>query len=85
MFEPFQAMYQVSVLLILNFQGRNILSLRHESNDFALKVKNTIIFNAFVLCQVSPSLYRCEYVIVALLLSHIVLEISLLLSDKYYC
>ncbi|GAU38010.1 hypothetical protein TSUD_205500 [Trifolium subterraneum] len=47
-----QAMYQVSVLLILNFQGRNILSLRHESNDFALKVKNTIIFNAFVLCQI---------------------------------
>ncbi|XP_058755663.1 calcium-transporting ATPase 10, plasma membrane-type-like isoform X2 [Vicia villosa] len=47
-----QAMYQVSVLLILNFQGRSILSLRHEINAYAVKVKNTIIFNAFVLCQV---------------------------------
>ncbi|KAJ1433430.1 P-type ATPase [Sesbania bispinosa] len=45
-----QAMYQVSVLLILNFRGRSILSLRHETN--AVKVKNTLIFNAFVLCQV---------------------------------
>ncbi|KAJ1400645.1 P-type ATPase [Sesbania bispinosa] len=45
-----QAMYQVSVLLILNFRGRSILSLRHEAN--AVKVKNTLIFNAFVLCQV---------------------------------
>ncbi|CAK8564077.1 unnamed protein product [Lathyrus sativus] len=47
-----QAMYQVSVLLILNFEGRNILSLRQEINTYAVKVKNTIIFNAFVLCQV---------------------------------
>lgn len=47
-------MYQVSVLLILNFEGRNILSLRHEINTYAVKVKNTIIFNAFVLCRVSP-------------------------------
>ncbi|KAI5415107.1 hypothetical protein KIW84_040531 [Lathyrus oleraceus] len=47
-----QAMYQVSVLLILNFEGRNILSLRHEINTYAVKVKNTIIFNAFVLCRV---------------------------------
>ncbi|CAI8611085.1 unnamed protein product [Vicia faba] len=47
-----QAMYQVSVLLILNFEGRNILSLRHEISAYAVKVKNTIIFNAFVRCLV---------------------------------
>ncbi|XP_027333647.1 calcium-transporting ATPase 10, plasma membrane-type-like isoform X1 [Abrus precatorius] len=47
-----QAMYQVSVLLILNFRGQNLLGLRDETNRPAIKVKNTLIFNAFVLCQV---------------------------------
>ncbi|TKY72778.1 Calcium-transporting ATPase 8 [Spatholobus suberectus] len=47
-----QAMYQVSVLLVLNFRGRSILGLSHDKNDHAIKVKNTLIFNAFVLCQV---------------------------------
>ncbi|BAT72729.1 hypothetical protein VIGAN_01016200 [Vigna angularis var. angularis] len=40
-----QALYQVVVLLILQFKGRSIL-------DVSEKVKNTIIFNTFVLCQV---------------------------------
>ncbi|RYR77118.1 hypothetical protein Ahy_A01g001583 isoform B [Arachis hypogaea] len=48
----FQAIYQVSVLLILNFRGISILNLAHKSSDHALKVKDTLIFNAFVLCQV---------------------------------
>ncbi|KAK7265346.1 hypothetical protein RJT34_32965 [Clitoria ternatea] len=47
-----QAMYQVSVLLILNFRGTNLLGLSDKPNDHAIKVKNTLIFNAFVLCQV---------------------------------
>ncbi|KAL3642811.1 Calcium-transporting ATPase 8, plasma membrane-type [Castilleja foliolosa] len=47
-----QAMYQVIVLLILNFRGRSILNLEHETNDRAFKVRNTLIFNAFVFCQV---------------------------------
>ncbi|XP_029127220.1 calcium-transporting ATPase 8, plasma membrane-type isoform X2 [Cajanus cajan] len=47
-----QAMYQVSVLLVLNFRGRSILGLSHDKNDHAIKVKNTLIFNAFVLCQI---------------------------------
>ncbi|KAF8389408.1 hypothetical protein HHK36_026103 [Tetracentron sinense] len=46
------ALYQVSVLLVLNFRGRSILHLEHDSNEHANKVKNTLIFNAFVLCQV---------------------------------
>ena len=49
----FQAVYQVSVLLVLNFQGKKILHLDHESSEHANKVKNTLIFNAFVVCQVS--------------------------------
>ncbi|CAJ1936797.1 unnamed protein product [Sphenostylis stenocarpa] len=40
-----QALYQVLVLLILEFKGRSIF-------DVSEKVKNTLIFNAFVLCQV---------------------------------
>ena len=52
-FGNFQAMYQVSVLLVLNFRGRSILGLNHDNNVHAIKVKNTLIFNAFVLCQVS--------------------------------
>ncbi|XP_068463913.1 calcium-transporting ATPase 10, plasma membrane-type-like isoform X1 [Phaseolus vulgaris] len=47
-----QAMYQVSVLLILNFQGVKLLGLRNEPNRPAIKVKNSLIFNAFVFCQV---------------------------------
>ncbi|GFQ02507.1 calcium-transporting ATPase 8 plasma membrane-type [Phtheirospermum japonicum] len=46
------ALYQVIVLLILNFRGRSILGLEHESSDHAFQVKNTLIFNAFVLCQI---------------------------------
>ncbi|XP_071910010.1 calcium-transporting ATPase 8, plasma membrane-type-like isoform X3 [Coffea arabica] len=47
-----QALYQVTVLLILNFRGKSILHLEHDNADHANKVKNTLIFNAFVLCQV---------------------------------
>ncbi|XP_059459519.1 calcium-transporting ATPase 10, plasma membrane-type-like [Corylus avellana] len=47
-----QALYQVSVLLVLNFRGRTLLHLEGDSKVHAEKVKNTLIFNAFVLCQV---------------------------------
>uniref|UniRef100_A0A1J3DIX8 Calcium-transporting ATPase n=1 Tax=Noccaea caerulescens TaxID=107243 RepID=A0A1J3DIX8_NOCCA len=46
-----QAIYQVSVLLVLNFKGITILGLQHEEPTHAIRVKNTLIFNAFVLCQ----------------------------------
>ena len=48
-----QALYQVTILLVLNFDGRSILRLKHDSREHADKVKNTFIFNTFVLCQVS--------------------------------
>ncbi|KAF5461682.1 hypothetical protein F2P56_017761 [Juglans regia] len=47
-----QALYQVIVLLVLHFQGRSLLNLEQYSSDRANKVKNTLIFNSFVLCQV---------------------------------
>ncbi|KAL5549596.1 hypothetical protein UlMin_004827 [Ulmus minor] len=47
-----QALYQVIVLLILNFRGRSILNLESDNKEHAIKVKNTLIFNAFVLCQI---------------------------------
>lgn len=50
-----QAFYQITVLLVLNFQGKKILNLEHENEEHAVKVKNTLIFNAFVLSQVCPS------------------------------
>ncbi|GAV59710.1 E1-E2_ATPase domain-containing protein/Cation_ATPase_C domain-containing protein/Cation_ATPase_N domain-containing protein/Hydrolase domain-containing protein/CaATP_NAI domain-containing protein [Cephalotus follicularis] len=40
-----QAIYQVVVLLVLNFRGQSMLHLNN-------KQKNTLIFNAFVLCQI---------------------------------
>lgn len=49
-----QAVYQITVLLILNFRGKSILNLEHDTTEHADKVKNTLIFNTFVLCQVSP-------------------------------
>ncbi|KAF5451906.1 hypothetical protein F2P56_026962 [Juglans regia] len=45
-----QASYQVSVLLVLNFWGTSILHLDNVENP--TRVKNTVIFNAFVLCQI---------------------------------
>ncbi|XP_010541090.1 PREDICTED: calcium-transporting ATPase 10, plasma membrane-type [Tarenaya hassleriana] len=45
-----QAMYQVTILLVLNFRGVSILRL--EDYRDPVKVKNTVIFNAFVLCQI---------------------------------
>ncbi|XP_030544971.1 calcium-transporting ATPase 10, plasma membrane-type [Rhodamnia argentea] len=47
-----QAVYQVCVLLVFNFRGRSMLNLKNDSSDHANKVKNTLIFNAFVLCQI---------------------------------
>ncbi|XP_061990312.1 calcium-transporting ATPase 10, plasma membrane-type-like isoform X2 [Rosa rugosa] len=47
-----QAIYQITVLLIFNFRGKSILKLEHDSTDHADKVKNTLIFNTFVLCQI---------------------------------
>ncbi|KAF2286474.1 hypothetical protein GH714_017183 [Hevea brasiliensis] len=47
-----QALYQVGVLLVLNFWGRSILHLNGEEREHATDVKNTMIFNAFVLCQI---------------------------------
>ncbi|XP_077222267.1 calcium-transporting ATPase 5, plasma membrane-type-like isoform X2 [Tasmannia lanceolata] len=48
----FQALYQVCVLLAFNFWGKALLHLKHDSIDYADKVKNTFIFNTFVLCQI---------------------------------
>ncbi|KAK6921112.1 Cation-transporting P-type ATPase, C-terminal [Dillenia turbinata] len=47
-----QAAYQVTVLLVLNFDGKSILHLEHDNAEHANKVKNTLIFNAIVFCQV---------------------------------
>jgi Ca2+-transporting ATPase len=40
-----QAVYQVTILLVLQFMGRSIFGVSEN-------VKNTLIFNTFVLCQV---------------------------------
>jgi len=47
-----QALFQVSVLLTLNFKGIGLLQLKNDDKAHADKVKNTFIFNTFVLCQV---------------------------------
>ncbi|XP_062183925.1 calcium-transporting ATPase 5, plasma membrane-type isoform X2 [Phragmites australis] len=46
------ALFQVSVLLTLNFRGTSLLQLKNDNLAHADKVKNTFIFNTFVLCQV---------------------------------
>ncbi|CAD6262405.1 unnamed protein product [Miscanthus lutarioriparius] len=46
------ALFQVSVLLTLNFKGVSLLQLKNDDTAHADKVKNTFIFNTFVLCQV---------------------------------
>ncbi|XP_066394611.1 calcium-transporting ATPase 5, plasma membrane-type-like isoform X1 [Miscanthus floridulus] len=47
-----QALYQIAVLLIFNFDGKRILRLQNESWEHAGKIKNTFVFNAFVFCQI---------------------------------
>ncbi|KAK0602536.1 hypothetical protein LWI29_034536 [Acer saccharum] len=47
-----QAIYQSSVLLVLNFNGKSLLNLEHDTSDHANKVKNTLIFNSFSMCQI---------------------------------
>ncbi|GMH03860.1 hypothetical protein Nepgr_005699 [Nepenthes gracilis] len=47
-----QALYQVIVLLVLNFQGRNLPFIKGHSWEQETKLKNTLVFNAFVLCQI---------------------------------
>ncbi|XP_048227667.1 calcium-transporting ATPase 10, plasma membrane-type isoform X2 [Ricinus communis] len=47
-----QAAYQVIVLLVLNFHGKSLLGLKNDDPEHANKVKDTLIFNAFVLCQI---------------------------------
>ncbi|KAF7814672.1 calcium-transporting ATPase 9, plasma membrane-type-like [Senna tora] len=46
-----QAVYQIAVLLVLNFVGESILNT-NGSKAYALQLKNTLIFNAFVFCQI---------------------------------
>ncbi|KAF3947669.1 hypothetical protein CMV_026227, partial [Castanea mollissima] len=47
-----QAVYQVAVLLVLNFAGLSILRLNSLDKEHTVDVKNSLIFNAFVLCQI---------------------------------
>lgn len=47
-----QSTYQLAILLVLNFAGKQILGL---SGSDATDVLNTFIFNTFVFCQVRRS------------------------------
>ncbi|XP_057855556.2 calcium-transporting ATPase 5, plasma membrane-type isoform X1 [Cryptomeria japonica] len=48
-----QAIYQIIVLLTLTFKGKDILNLKDGNvAGHADKLRNTIIFNAFVFCQI---------------------------------
>jgi magnesium-transporting ATPase (P-type) len=47
-----QAVYQLAVLAVLQYMGKEILHLNDDNKDELL---NTMIFNAFVFCQVCIS------------------------------
>ena len=44
-----QSLYQLIILAVLNFDGKGLLRL---SGSDATEVRNTLIFNTFVFCQV---------------------------------
>ncbi|XP_039033659.1 calcium-transporting ATPase 9, plasma membrane-type-like [Hibiscus syriacus] len=51
-----QALHQVAVLLVLNFSSLTILGLKDDGDKaHAYKVKNSLIFNDFGMCQVSTN------------------------------
>nr|GMC98848.1 calcium-transporting ATPase 10, plasma membrane-type-like isoform X1 [Ipomoea batatas] len=78
-----QALYQVTVLLVLNFRGKSILSLEHDNSDHTVKVKNTLIFNSFVLCQVSPLNNRCDHHLIQSCFFVLLCAICLCLDQHY--
>lgn len=45
-----QALYQIIILMTINYGGKKIFKL--EGKKDATLIKNTIVFNAFVFCQV---------------------------------
>ncbi|KAL0354392.1 UNVERIFIED_CONTAM: Calcium-transporting ATPase 9, plasma membrane-type [Sesamum radiatum] len=47
-----QAVYQIAVLLVLHFCGISLLKLEKDEKAHAYMVKNTVVFNAFVFCQI---------------------------------
>ncbi|XP_017258402.1 calcium-transporting ATPase 9, plasma membrane-type isoform X3 [Daucus carota subsp. sativus] len=47
-----QAIYQILILLVFQFHGESILNLKDDGTGHANKVKNTLIFNGFVFCQI---------------------------------
>ncbi|KAL3500797.1 hypothetical protein ACH5RR_039890 [Cinchona calisaya] len=47
-----QALYQVPVLLLLNFRGKSILDFDHDNAHNANDVNNTLVFNASILCEI---------------------------------
>lgn len=47
-----QAAYQICVLLVLNYHGESILQLSNETKEHAVDIKNTMVFNTFVLGQI---------------------------------
>ncbi|XP_057548276.1 calcium-transporting ATPase 9, plasma membrane-type-like isoform X1 [Amaranthus tricolor] len=46
-----QAVYQIAILLVFNFGSTNFSQLKEGDLTHQNKLKNTLIFNAFVLCQ----------------------------------
>ena len=49
-----QAIYQLVVLTVLQYKGKDLLHLKGEGSN---KVLTTMIFNAFVFCQVRYSCF----------------------------
>lgn len=49
-----QAIYQLVILSVLQYKGMDLLHLKGEGSD---KVLTTMIFNAFVFCQVRYSCF----------------------------
>jgi len=59
-FRILQALYQIVILLGLNFGGSKISLLTEGDQAYQSKLKNTLIFNSFVLCQVSSASHYVE-------------------------
>lgn len=74
-----QSVYQLAVLAVLNFAGKQLLGLGGSDSTIVL---NTLIFNSFVFCQVSSAtlnlenLYAtCKHMVVMLGLLFVFLQV----------
>lgn len=72
------------ILLVFQFHGESILNLKDDGTGHAKQVKNTLIFNGFVFCQVGlPASQEAELNTKKLKMNILVINPSLQIFNEF--